>query len=250
MIWKPLEGGSVNTVATNGQLVRRKLSDWSPAVHKLINYVVEYGLDYVPKIIDVDKKYEYFEYLDGIPALRPWSQVIQDDLWVKDLGKWLKKYHQIVKNFELSDGSFVWGIKSKDCGMIPCHGDLGPWNVLHINGEIKAIIDWDLARWGKPIDDLTQLALENIPLRKSTIDTMGDNVQRDVLMNRLECLCDSYGEYSTSQIIDNCLVHLVWMRYEVERLANLNVEPFVSFVEKGFLDIYEKDYKFIEHFWI
>ena len=92
MTWKKLAGGSVNTVSINGNLVRRKLSDWSPAIHKLINYITSKKINYVPAIIEVDNEFEYIEYKEGVSALRPWPEEIKDNAWVTDIGIWLKDY--------------------------------------------------------------------------------------------------------------------------------------------------------------
>jgi len=249
MTWKKLTGGSVNTVYTNGDLVRRKLSDWSPAIHKLINHITNRKINYVPAIVEVDNEFEYIEFMKGVSALKPWPKEVKDDEWVKNIGVWLKDYHQIVKNFNLDKEEFAWGTKKKGTNMIPCHGDLGPWNILHEKGTITAIIDWDLARWGTPLDNLTQVALENIPLRQSTKDTMGEGISREILEKRLRVLCGASGDVSPKEVINNSLVHLLWMKKEVSRLNELGVKPFTEFVDRGFLEIYDRDYLYISENW-
>lgn len=40
-----------------------------------------------------------------------------------------------------------------------CHGDLGPGNFLHAAGAVTALLDWEFAHIGDPMDDLAWLSL-------------------------------------------------------------------------------------------
>ncbi len=39
-----------------------------------------------------------------------------------------------------------------------CHGDVGPGNFLHASGRVTALLDWEFAHLGDPMDDLGWLA--------------------------------------------------------------------------------------------
>jgi aminoglycoside phosphotransferase (APT) family kinase protein len=39
-----------------------------------------------------------------------------------------------------------------------CHGDVGPGNFLHDGGRVTALLDWEFAHLGDPLDDLAWLA--------------------------------------------------------------------------------------------
>jgi aminoglycoside phosphotransferase (APT) family kinase protein len=39
-----------------------------------------------------------------------------------------------------------------------CHGDVGPGNFLHESGRVTALLDWEFAHLGDPLDDLAWLA--------------------------------------------------------------------------------------------
>ena len=39
-----------------------------------------------------------------------------------------------------------------------CHGDVGPGNFLHAEGRVTALLDWEFAHLGDPLDDLGWLA--------------------------------------------------------------------------------------------
>jgi aminoglycoside phosphotransferase (APT) family kinase protein len=38
--------------------------------------------------------------------------------------------------------------------LVLCHGDAGPGNVMHENGTVTALLDWEFAHFGDPVDDL------------------------------------------------------------------------------------------------
>jgi hypothetical protein len=39
-----------------------------------------------------------------------------------------------------------------------CHGDVGPGNYLHADGRVTALLDWEFAHLGDPLDDLAWLS--------------------------------------------------------------------------------------------
>jgi aminoglycoside phosphotransferase (APT) family kinase protein len=46
-----------------------------------------------------------------------------------------------------------------------CHGDAGPLNFLHDGGAVTAMLDWEFAHVGDPLDDLAWVAVRNQLLR-------------------------------------------------------------------------------------
>ena len=51
-----------------------------------------------------------------------------------------------------------------------CHGDVGPGNFLHVGGRVTALLDWEFAHLGDPLDDLGWLAFRGHHLQ----DGIGD----------------------------------------------------------------------------
>jgi aminoglycoside phosphotransferase (APT) family kinase protein len=51
-----------------------------------------------------------------------------------------------------------------------CHGDVGPGNFLHQHGAVTALLDWEFAHLGDPLDDLAWLAFRGHHLN----DEIGD----------------------------------------------------------------------------
>jgi aminoglycoside phosphotransferase (APT) family kinase protein len=46
-----------------------------------------------------------------------------------------------------------------------CHGDAGPLNFLYEDGAVTAMVDWEFAHVGDPVDDLAWVAVRNQVLR-------------------------------------------------------------------------------------
>ena len=250
--WILLQGGNVNTVYKKDGLIRRQLSSWSPAVHELLFWLELQQVSGVPQLLAVDEEggVEYLSFIEGEPIFRPWNNIAKSDEWMAELGSWLRQYHQAVIEFRLRENSaFVWGPKTPEAAWVVCHGDLGPWNCLQFDGRFHGVIDWDLARFGNPLDDLAQMALEAVPLRQSTAGTMGTNPDMRNLDKRLAILCGEYGRCHPKELIQHLLLYLERIAQEIANLAEKNIEPFASFVTRGFVTSLEQDRRFILTHW-
>ena len=136
-------------------------------------------------------------------------------------------YHDAVQGFRVRDAAFSWGPAEPDAGMLVTHGDLGPWNLLHQNGRLSGVIDWDSARYGDPLDDVAELALEAVPLHARLNETLGV-VDRETLESRLNLFCTAYGVPSDT-VLQHVPVYLQMVIGDIYRLSAAGVEPFVSF---------------------
>lgn len=230
--WTPLRGGNVNTVSRRGAVVRRELSAASPAVHQLLRHLQKDGLARVPKLLGSDARYEYLTLLPGEAAFRPWPDAVRGEAWLTDLGGWLRAYHRAVEGFRVHEAEFLWGPAQPNEAVVVCHGDLGPWNLLHRGGRLSGIIDWDLARYGHPLDDVAALALEVAPLHGRLAKTLGAEVPREVLAARLETLCRAYG-VPAAVVLTHLPGYLEGTIGEIHARAAAGVQPFVDFEQGG-----------------
>jgi len=123
-------------------------------------------------------------------VLRPWPDAVRGrgEAWLTDLGGWLRGYHDAVRGFRVKGAPFLWGPVEPDEKMLVTHGDLGPWNLLHLSGRLTGVIDWDLARYGNPLDDVVELALEALPLHRRHEETLIE-AERELLEARLALFC-------------------------------------------------------------
>ncbi len=193
----------------------------------------------------------YLRYIEGDSVLRPWADVVKTDSWLFQLGDWLSRSHGAMDGFQLQAGaSFISGPPTPESGMVVCHGDLAPWNFLQKAGKLTGVIDWDLAHFGLPLDDLAFMAIEAVPLRRSTKSTMGENVSLSVLMNRLELLLHAYGTVTVAEILTQAEDAFGRLIEQTQAKARRNVSPFDEFVRRGFLEDYAADRDYIKRFWI
>jgi thiamine kinase-like enzyme len=164
-----------------------------------------------------------------------------------ELGTWLREYHAAVSGFTVRlDARFLWGPGEPAAGMVVNHGDLGPWNVIQKAGRVSGVIDWDMARFGDPLDDLSQLALESVPLKPSTADRLGLAPGLDVLRRRLRVLCEAYGEPDLNRVLRHTVHYLERMATEIEELARQGHSPFVHYVKDRVPQDYRAEARFIE----
>ena len=249
--WTPLHGGSVNTVARRGNVVRRELSAASPAVHQVLRWLESQHLNQIPHLLGTAEKYEYLRFIPGETLTRPWRPAIKTDAWLTQIGSWLRRYHTTITSFRLQgDARFAWGPLNAEPDMIVCHGDLGPWNCLERGGELTAVIDWDLAHYGYKLDDVAEFALESVPLRPILRDTMGAGTSRAVLEQRLATFCAAYGSVQPDDVLRHLPDYLGKIIAQVEEQAEKGVEPFFSFVRGGVVGELERDKAFIESAWL
>jgi aminoglycoside phosphotransferase (APT) family kinase protein len=75
-----------------------------------------------------------------------------------DLELWQRMYAERVKLRDpLVDFSLNWLSRAVPDAAQPCvivHGDVGPGNFLIVDGEIVAVIDWEMVRLGHPFEDV------------------------------------------------------------------------------------------------
>lgn len=246
--WTTLYGGNVNSVSRRGEVVRRELTPASSAVHQLLGHLEARALPLVPRLQAADARYEYLSYLPGEAVFRPWPDAVRGDAWLTDLGSWLRAYHDAVQDFRAEGARFLWGPAEPVSGMLVTHGDLGPWNLLHERGRLSGVIDWDLARYGDPLGDVAELALETIPLHARHEETLGV-VDRETLEARLNTLCRAYG-VPVEVVLNHVPSYLQMVARDIRALAATGTEPFVAFAEGGIPEGLEGDLDYCLQTWL
>lgn len=244
--WAPMAGGFSNVVSRKGDLVRRRTGAQSPATHQLLRWLRLRGFTRVPELLEVTPGEEVLGYLAGEPVFRPWLAAARTDDWMAELGIWLREYHAAVSGFAVCpDARFLWGPGQPAAGMVVNHGDLGPWNIIQRGGRVSGVIDWDMARFGDPLDDLAQLALECVPLKPSTADRLGVAPGTDVLRRRLGVLCEAYGESDPDRVLRHTVDYLERMATEIEELAGRGRAPFALYAKDRVPQDYRAEARFV-----
>lgn len=190
----PGQAGGVEHV---GRTVRRPTGPWTPAVHEFLRYLADAGLRGVPTVEGVEGDREVLSYVSGrsVPVDK---EVVLDNVLIEAVA-WLRDFHDIAEGFR-PDGPRSWrsGEIELDDDAIICHNDPGTYNWIIEGGHFVAMIDWDMAGPGHPIDDLAFLAWTAIPFnRPEVLDEVGD----DEVLRRLDLLVDTYAEWGPVTVL-------------------------------------------------
>ena len=182
-----LPGGS-GGVWKVGRTVRRPTGAWTPAVHEYLAWLDGEGFGGIPKVsgIDPDGR-EIVSYIEGrgVPID---DEVVLDKVLVEAV-TWLREFHDIAEDFA-PDGPRVWrqtGSEPVACEVdqVICHNDPGAYNWIVQSGHFVAMIDWDLAGPGDPIEDLAFMCWTAIPLYRP--------IEAGEVARRIDLVVDAYG---------------------------------------------------------
>lgn len=183
------EDGNVGGATRIGMTVRRPTGSWTPAVHRLLEYLDAAGLDGLPRVLGSsdERGREVLTYLPG-RGVRVDDETVSDAL-LADAVRWLRRYHDVVRGFRPA-GVLPWrnGAGALGEDEIICHHDPGAYNwvVDELDDRLVGMVDWDMAGPGRPIDDLAFMAWNSLPLFRvlPTAD----------VARRLHLMADSYGD--------------------------------------------------------
>ncbi len=239
---RDIKRGALHTVERIGNTVRRPSNRWTPAVHGLLKHLEDAGFERVPRIKGVEKGYEILSYIEGDAALRPWPDVLKTGSGLAQVAGFLRFYHRAVENYSPPEGT-EWCAQDLKWqpGLIIRHGDLGPWNTIWRNGELKGVIDWDFAEPGEAIMDLAQIAWHFVPLRGFDFCRKAGFEEPPLLRDRLNILCEVYGSFSPDRVM-HALLEL--QQLEISRISAMGrkgVEPWSTYYKRGDLDVIKRE---------
>jgi aminoglycoside phosphotransferase (APT) family kinase protein len=118
---------------------------------------------------------------------------MQTDGALEDLAVLLRRYHQTAGTFTPPESAQWRRWVGSAGGPIIRHGDLWPANVVFRSGKPVALIDWEFAQPGTPLDDLASAAKHWVPLisdERAVEEGWHLPLGRP---RRLRLLCDAYG---------------------------------------------------------
>ncbi len=157
-----LEGGKLSSVVRIGDTVRRPVGPWTPAVHALLHHLEEHGFKQAPRALGTDENgREILSFIPGttVGASHPWPRWVWHDAILSKTGRWLREYHDTVRDFREPAGStwrMSWAQQRSD--EIICHFDVAPYNLVLTPDQEIAFIDWDVAAPGTALLELAKVA--------------------------------------------------------------------------------------------
>ncbi len=226
--------GGLTTVVRIGGTICRPTGAWTPAVHALLGHLERAGFNGAPRPRGIDEHgREVLTFLPGEAAMRPWPAVLVSGDGLRQLGRWLRRYHDAIADFVPPTGA-RWIVPDSvwQPGQVIRHGDLGPWNSVWRGDDLTGFIDWDFAEPGEALADVAQLAWNAVPLRGPGMTLAAGLAEDCDLRARLSTLCKAYG--SAPPAVVDALERL--MTREISRLqvyGAAGIEPWSSFRKRG-----------------
>jgi len=150
--------GNEGRVVRVGEMVRRPVGPWTPAVHLLLAHLEQVGFRGSPRVCGLDDETEVLEFIPGDVAIPPFPDWSANGALSISVARLQRSYHEAVADFRPPPDA-VWGdgpSPREFAGTLVCHNDLCLENVVVVDGRAAAFIDFDFAR---PVDRLWDIAI-------------------------------------------------------------------------------------------
>lgn len=161
----------------------------------LLAHLEHVGFDAAPRPVDggfaADGR-EQLTYVAGTsPQPHAWNE---EAAWL--IGDLVRRLHAAAASF-VAPGDATWrpwfGRSLPGDHPVIGHGDLGPWNIMAVDGVPTGFIDWDNAG---PVDarwELAQVAWLNAQLHDDDVAARNDLPDAPARMRQCAVLLDGYG---------------------------------------------------------
>lgn len=196
----PFPDGNVGGAVRVGDTVRRPTGPWTAAVHSLLNFLGDAGLDGIPRVVGIDDVgREVLTFLPG-HGVDTEAEIVSDAVLAQAV-RWLRRYHDTVSQYR-PEGVIAWrnGTRALAASEIICHHDPGVYNWIVSDAAFVGMVDWDMAGPGRPLDDLAFMAWTAVPL-------ISEVPVRDAA-RRLRLMADTYGGVSALSIVRHADVRM------------------------------------------
>lgn len=191
MTEQPLAGGRLTPgVVRVADTVRRPGSDSSAFTAELLELLAENGFDAAPKYLGQDETgRDILTYLDGwVPSwYQRWS-----DQQIAAAGDLIRRFHDATRGSRLAADR-----------MVVCHHDPAPTNFVFTGDLPAAVIDFDLAAPGDPLEDVGYAAW--------TWCIASKHADPSRQAHQVRVLADAYGltAEQRSELVDATLARLL-----------------------------------------
>ena len=177
-----------------GDAVLRSSGPWTPSVQALLRHLEAVGFQGSPRVlgdgVDGDGR-ERLSYIEGeLVHPRSWT-----DDGIAELGGLLRELHEATTGFvPPPDASWQpWFTRSAAVDAVHGHGDLGPWNIIAVDGRPVGFIDWEFAGPVDRLDEVAQVGWLNAQLHDDDIAARNDLPSAEARAHQLRRFVDAYG---------------------------------------------------------
>jgi hypothetical protein len=166
-------GRMTSGIVRRGDRIWRPAGPWSPAVHEYLRHLEAAGFAGAPRVLGMEGDREILTYLPGEVAADPhWHPghghklpgFTRTDEALFRTARLLRELHDASAGFTPARAGYRFHPHPPLPGEIICHGDLGPWNTVYLDGMPTGFIDWDSIAPATALADLAAAAWVFVPL--------------------------------------------------------------------------------------
>lgn len=222
--------------------VRRSTGPWSPAVHALLDFLERRRFAGSPRVLGLDSQgREVLSYLPGetVGESRPWPAWAHSDAALRQVGDWLRRYHDTVRAFRPPQGA-AWRLGTRPwCpGDVIAHNDAAPYNAVWqphsgTGGRLVGFIDWDFASPQPAVWDLAYTVFSWVPLHARHVVAEEGFTDFAGRPRRLRMLLDAYGWHGTVEEVLEAVAARVAAHIEDVRELAARDPLFARLVDAG-----------------
>ncbi len=236
-----LSGGNVTTVVRVGEYVHRVVGPWSSTVHDLLRYLEARGFDGAPRFLGFDDLgREVLTFMEGEVGRYPLPSYMWSDQALTKAARLLCRYHDATTEYEPPEGA-LWQLDGPHPHEVICHNDFAPYNVVFVNGEPRAIIDFDTAGPGSRIWDVAYAVYRFVPLASDEHSRTLGLPRAAERGRRLRLFCDAYGLEQRHGLLENVEHRLEALCAFMASSAASGDVSYKKAIEGGHLDLYRGD---------
>ena len=195
MAEQQLEGGIAHAgqVVRDGRHVLRPSSPHSGSIHAFLRAVRDAGFEgaSAPVGIDEDGR-ERLVFIDGEVPVPPYPDWSQSDTALASIARLLRGLHDAARGFDPHGRTWDDSLADPAGGMLVCHNDVCPENVVFRDGIAVALLDFEFAAPGRPVYDVAQLARLCVPI-DDDFDQARLGWRPADRPGRLRLVADAYG---------------------------------------------------------
>ncbi len=216
---EPLYGGLEDgRVVRVGDTVRRPAGAWTPTIHALLAHL---------------KGREMLTFLPGVCSTRPWPAALLTDDGACQVGALARAYHHAVADFTPPSPA-IWrhGPQGLAPGEIVLHGDFAPHNLIWTDGRLTGVIDFELARPGRALEDAAFAVIRVAHLRPDDMAPATGLAGPPDRRARLVAFALGYG-VRVQELLGEALTVQAGELARIERFGGAGVEPWATFLRRG-----------------